>query len=271
MVIKEEVLKEIVKKTIEKYLAESKKDDISNIVFVAFGNDKFDINKARPVDFNSSFASLNNKPTGGVWGSPLTSKNGWADWCNSNNFRINLLSKHFLFSISPTAKIYVLDTLEDLKKISNVPNTFGDKSINFKQLYENGYDGIFVTANAVSNLRYVGKGYAGLDTWDVESICIFNPEVIVPIEEDAFEKAKINKYGEPYKDYYDDEDDFWTDSRKSLQMQSDFDRYSNQNVNKDMSQLFKGKHPGILAQKHGNSKDSKLARKFNGTVQSGLS
>lgn len=162
------------------------------------------------------------------------------------------------------------DTLEDLKKISNVPNTFGDKSINFKQLYKNGYDGIFVTANAVSNLRYVEFGYAGLDTWDVESICVFNPDVIIPVDEDAFEKAKINKYAEPYKDYYDDEDDFWTDSRKSLQMQSDFDRYSNQNVNKDMSKLFKGKHPAIMAQQHGNSKDSKLARKFNGTVQSGL-
>lgn len=107
-------------------------------------------------------------------------------------------------------------------------------------------------------------------TWDVESICVFNPEVIVPIDEDAFEKARINNYAKPYKSFLDDEDDFWTDDRKKLQIQSDFDRYSNQNVNQDMSKLFKGKHPAILAQKHGNSKDSKLARKFNGTVQSGL-
>lgn len=271
MIIKEEVLKEIVKKTIEKYLAESKKDDISNIVFVAFGNDKFDINKTRPLDLNSSSVSLINKPIGGVWGSPLVSKKGWADWCNSNNFRINLLGKHFLFSLKPNTKIYVIDTFEDLKKISTLPNQFGEKSINFNLLKNNGFNGVFVTAKAASELRYVGKGYAGLDAWDVESICVFNPDVIIPIEEDAFEKAKINKYAEPYKSFLDDEDDFWTDNRKSLQMQSDFDRYSNQNVNKDMSKLFKGKHPAIIAQKHGNSKDSKLARKFNGTVQSGLS
>lgn len=266
----EETIKKIIRECIKKHLNESK-TNISNIIFVAFGNDKFDINKVKPVDTNGIYTIMRNKPSGGVWASPLTSKNGWADWCNSNEFRLKTLSKHFIFSLKPNAKIYVIDDFEDLKQISTVPNyQLQQKSINFDSLVKNGYDGIFVTANAASKLRYVGKVYAGLDTWDVESICVFNPEVIIPMEEDAFEKAKINKYGEPYYNTFYDEDDSNTDNRKYLQMQSDFDRYSNQNVNKDMSTLFKGKHPAIMAQKHGNSKDAKLARKFNGTIKSGM-
>lgn len=243
---------------------------ISDIIFVAFGTDKFDPNKVTPVNLDSRLVHARNKPSGGVWASPLTSKKGWADYCNANQFRLRSLSKHFLFSIKPQAKIYVIDTLEDLKQVANIMD-YGLYVINFMMIYHNGYDGIFVTANAASKLRDGYGRYAGLDSWDVESICVFNNDIIVPIEENAFEKAKINKYGTPYKDFFYDEDDFNSDDRKYLQMQSDFERYSNQNVNKDMSKLFKGKHPGILAQMHGNRKDTKLARKFNGTVQSGIS
>ena len=38
-----------------------------------------------------------------------------------------------------------------------------------------------------------------------------------------------------------------------------------------MGQFFKGgKHPAISAQGHGNSKETKLARKFDGTIKSGM-
>lgn len=269
MSIKRNRIDEIIRETVLNYINESK-IDVSKIVFVAFGSSSYDLNKVTPVKLSSFLSTLRNKPEGGVWASPLTSKNGWADYCNSEKFRLQTLSQHFLFTIKPTAKIYVVDDFEDLKRISNIQNHLGQKTMNFSMLYDKGYDGIFVTARAESELRYGNAEYAGLDTWSVESICVFNKDVIVPIEEDAFERARINKYGEPYSDYYDEEDDFNTRDRKYLQMQSDFERYSNQNLNRDMSKLFKGKHPAILAQQHGNAKGAKLARKFNGTVQSGL-
>lgn len=34
--------------------------------------------------------------------------------------------------------------------------------------------------------------------------------------------------------------------------------------------VLNGKHQAILAQGHGNGKDTKLARRFNGTIKSGL-
>mgnify|MGYP000344484407 CR=1 FL=1 len=103
-----------------------------------------------------------------------------------------------------------------------------------------------------------------LSAWDVESICIFNPNIIIPIEENAFDKEKVTRYENPY-----DEDDF-NDDHKFLQMQSDYAKYGNQNIKSDMSSLFNKHHPGILAQKHGNSKDAKLARNFKGIIKNNL-
>ena len=129
-----------------------------------------------------------------------------------------------------------------------------------------------MTYNAIYSLKYGFDNINGLDTWDVESICIFNPDIIIPIEENAFDKAKIDMHEkEPeydeYTYYFGDSN---KDDRKYLQMKSDYDKYSNQNINSDMSKFFNGKHPGISAQKHGNNKDTKLARRFNGTIKSGL-
>lgn len=270
MLIHENKIDKIIKESIRKYLNESK-INFSKMIFVAFGSNKFDLDKVTPVDFANRQSKIINKVIGGVWASPLHSKYGWAEWCNAEDFRLRTLSQHFLFTLKRNAKIYVIDTFDDLKKISTAKNILGQKCINFITLYQQKYDGIFVTANAVSALRNDMYGYAGLTSWDVESICIFNSDVIVPIEEDAFEKARINKYGKAVQSYDDyDDDDFSNADRKYLQMQSDFDRYSNQNIHKDMSKLFKGKHPAILAQQHGNAKATKLARKFNGTIQSGL-
>lgn len=51
---------------------------------------------------------------------------------------------------------------------------------------------------------------------------------------------------------------------------SDYERYSNRNVDRDMSKYFNGEHPAILAQGHGNGKKAKLARRFDGTIKSGM-
>lgn len=160
-----------------------------------------------------------------------------------------------------------------MKKISFIKGQFGNYNIDFQLLIDMHFDGIFVTYNAINSLKYGLKNVNGLDSWDVESLCVFNPNIIIPIDENAFDKAKVDMHEkEPnYDNEY--EYDFGQNSkldRKYLQMKSDYDKYSNQNVKSDMSSFFNGKHPGISAQLHGNNKDSKLARRFNGTIKSGL-
>ena len=59
-------------------------------------------------------------------------------------------------------------------------------------------------------------------------------------------------------------------NEKEKQINKTYELYGNQNIKSDSSELFNGEHPGILAQGHGNNKKTKLARKYNGTIKSGL-
>ena len=260
--LNESQLKNLIRECVCSILNESMVN--KDMVFISYGTDRFDVNQFRQPIFNSKRAMINNKPVGGLWASPINAEYGWVDFCDSNSFHLKTLAKHFIFKLKTDAKIYVIDNEEDLRKISTLPdmNYYDVLGINWELLRE--YDGVLVTDNGC-RLKFL-NGIKGLEAWDVASICIFNPNIIVPIDENAFDKAKVSKR-EQYAKYpgYDD-----VEARKYLQMQSDFDKYSNQNVNRDMGDLFNGEHPAILAQKHGNNKNAKLARKFNGTIKSGM-
>lgn len=246
---------------------------LKNTIFISYGTNKYKKDKFTPIYLNSPFNEINNKPHGGLWGSPVDSANGWGDWAYNNEFNIHTLGKHFLFKIKDWNKIYVIDDIKDLKAISTAINFLGLRAIDFDKLTST-YDGIYATSKAVTSLKNIEKtGYQGLDSWDVESICVFNPSQIEEVEEDYFTKAKNNRFGEiPYKD---EEEYYFTSSdvkaaKKALQMQSYYERYGNKNIEKDMSKYFKGEHPGIISQGHGNSKSVQQARKFNGTIKSGM-
>lgn len=239
-----------------------------NTTFISYGTNEFDSNKMRDVNVNGNeyiMSLIRNKPFGGLWASPLESDNSWGSFCDRESFNLKTLSKHFLFKISKNAKIYIIDNIKDLIKLSTEKNYYGQNSLNIKYLKSN-YDGIFVSDNGASKLRYVDVDNLNtLSSWDVESICIWNNDVIIPIEENAFEHANVPNYadGEIYPDEYDD-------GRKGLQMDNDFIKYGNQNIHSDMSKFFNGEHPSILSQMHGNNKKTKLAKKFDGTIKSGL-
>lgn len=259
---------------LKKYLY--KKDvmkNLKNTIFISYGTNKYEKDKFVPIYLNSPFAQINNKPHGGLWGSPVDSTNGWGDWAYKNEFHLHTLGEHFLFRIKNWKKIYIIDDIEDLKAISTKKNFMGFKSIDINRLISK-YDGIYATSKAVTTLKNIEKtGYQGLDTWDVESICVFNPSQIEEVKEDYFTMAKNNRFGEiPYKD---EEEYYNTDSnvkaaKKALQMKSYYERYGNKNIEKDMSKYFNGNHPGIISQGNGKSKSVQQARKFNGTIKSGM-
>lgn len=270
-------LRRIVSESVKKVI--SNKSLWKDKVFISYGTDKLDLNSVKPIETGKSplkyrIAVGRNKPYGGLWASPLTSTKGWGEWCSDNGFRLDTLSHHFIFKLSPDANIYVIDTMGDLNDISTMKDEYGRRSMDFHRLSME-FDGVFVTADAVSSLRmHDDMSLSDLYSWDVESLCVWNADVIVPIEEDAFEKAAVKKYEykEPDEfDYYMGDDDPYSGKRKPLQMQHDMEMYSNQNVHDNMGKFFKkGQHPAILAQGHGNGKETKKARKFDGTLKSGL-
>jgi hypothetical protein len=250
-----------------------KENTVRDKVFISYGTDKFDLSKIKPVKVDSVWGQIHNKPEGGLWASPVGSNFGWADFCNRDAFHLKTLNKHFIFKLKSNAKICIIDTIDDLIKHSCFNKYIEQYVLDIRNIVKE-YDGIYLTYNAATKLRYGDdeRRIRGVDSWDVESICIFNPEVIEVIDENAFERAVHHKYEKPL--YNPDEEEYYwgfdeLDDRKKLQMDADFERYRNTNV-EDNRELFNGKHPALLAQKHGNNKDAKLARKFNGTIKSGL-
>lgn len=275
--ITESELRDIIGVTLKRYLSEGRSSGkldsrLRDMVFVSYGSTKYDSSKVRKPDLND-FGRLThqiyiNKPMGGLWASPLGSKWGWGDFCSHDAFNLETLDKHFLFRLKSSANIYVIDNIDDLKRISTSRNYYGNRNaINLFELVGD-YDGVFVSADAVGALRYCAD-VEGLASWDVESLCIWNKDMIEPIEENAFDYMKVpmhtdNPHG-PENSGWDDED-----RRRYLQMQNDYMKYGNQNVKSDMSSLFNGEHPALNSQLHGNSNKAKLARKFNGTIKSGM-
>lgn len=252
---------------------------LHNITFISYGTTEYDSTQIKPINIDKNSKELQiglsrNKPLGGLWASPLNSDNSWGEWCSDNSFRLDTLSKHFIFKLNKNSNIYVIDDINDLIEISTITNIIGQKSINIPYLVQN-YDGVFVTSKASHKLRQTpyDMNLNDLYSWDVESICIWNSNIIIPIEENAFEYANVPNYADKrdIDTYYDEDEASRFDmKRKNLQMDNDFLKYGNQNVHSDMSKNFNGEHPAILAQMHGNNKKAKLAKKFNGTIKSGM-
>ena len=103
---------------------------------------------------------------------------------------------------STEAKIYEIDNAEDLIRVSTLLNNkSGRKRISLEYLRSNGYDGIYATENAVMGLRYYDRENRDIEdlyNWDVESLFIFNPDVIIPISNKRVQFNYPN-----YDDYYD--------------------------------------------------------------------
>jgi hypothetical protein len=151
-------------------------------VYIAYGSSEYSPNKFKPVDLKHWRSTINNKPFGGLWASPIDSKWGWKDWCQAEEWKTESLNTYFTFTLAPGANIYVIDNEKDLMSVSTFRSEYTSTlSIDFADLINNGYDGIYVTDNAARKFRCSTiYGISDLSSWDCESICIFNKDVIIP-------------------------------------------------------------------------------------------
>jgi hypothetical protein len=167
-----------------------------DMIFVSYLYDEF--NKDAMTEPKED--SFRNKFTGGLWACPIDSVEGWKEWCEHEDFHTG--NNQFTFKLKPEAKIYEIDNAEDLIRVSTLLNNkSGRKRISLEYLRSNGYDGIYATENAVMGLRYYereNRDIEDLYNWDVESLFIFNPDVIIPISN---ERVQFNYPN--YDDYYD--------------------------------------------------------------------
>lgn len=130
-----------------------------------------------------------NKPLGGLWGSPTDSDFGWKDFCQREEFDIEKLGTYTLWKLKESAVIYVIDSVEDFKRLLDEYGYLPDPRykkyvINYNEVSED-YDGIFLTNNgnlACHDHVEYKDGYSDLMTWDCESIVVWNPNVIEILE-----------------------------------------------------------------------------------------
>ena len=146
----------------------------------------FDRKKFEEVRNEISFA---NKPEkGGLWCSPENSVYGWKDFCQGEDFRTEDLDHGTRFDLKEGTKLLVIDCVEDYRKAIE---RFGgrnrelyyvkEKFLNFGLIRDAGYDGVYLTDNGNSELHTPDFDEFGdlemvMNTWDVESILILNPD-----------------------------------------------------------------------------------------------
>lgn len=145
--------------------------------FITYGLDKFDKSKFSLIK-NDDFI----KPHGGLWSCPVDSEYNWKDWCVGEGVRNKKLSNWFKLKLSKDSIIFVIDNINDLSelhKMGEIRTFYGDRYLDFEKLSKS-LDGILLTDKGESATRFTHPGLRG---WDVESLLVFNPEVIEVVEE----------------------------------------------------------------------------------------
>lgn len=151
----------------------------------------------KPID-----GSFCNKPRGGLWGCKGTE---WVSWCISEEFPCP--EHYFVWKFKDEVKIFTIDTEYDflyLLEVYPLWDTTMDKviSIDYMKLQKD-YDAVELTtkgnnlmhhginmsfspktlyaAKILNDDKYSLAKMLGVNSWDVPSICVFNPKETVEI------------------------------------------------------------------------------------------
>ncbi len=147
--------------------------------YIHYGSFNFDKNLFVPISNRPIFV----KPFGGMWASPVESEFGWKEWCESEGWKIEKLSKHFIFKLKDDCTLLAIRSNSDLdelrfkgycieySKYSFLPDD--QYYLDFEKLLENGIDAIEVYINS--------DIYWSLYGWDCDSLLVLNPDCVAEI------------------------------------------------------------------------------------------
>ena len=155
--------------------------------YIHYGSDKFDIDKFHRFVGNDLSDLAINKPKAktGLWASPTDCWLSWKDWCEGEEFHTEALEKAFTFTLSPGSIILTVRRCADidpyLKYWSDIDPMYSgynslSKAIDFQAIFDDGYDGV----ELVHSQKYYMELHMGpFYSWDVDSIVVWNPDVII--------------------------------------------------------------------------------------------
>ena len=162
--------------------------------FVHFGHFKFSKNALLQRSEGAQYMeSVNYKPDG-LWASPKLDElegvqSDWSDWCYREDYDTEKLNVGFSFGLTEEANILCIDSPRDiLPYISNIDEyeseedalscmQFNPPRIDFQQIYSE-YDGMYVPYHE----NYPLFSTSIFINYDVDSLCVWNPDVVCGIE-----------------------------------------------------------------------------------------
>lgn len=165
---------------------------------ITFGRNEFKQEKFKPCVNDM----CRNKPRcGGFWASTLLPEtenySAWAKWGICEDFLLERLNQAVVFALSPKAKIYEINSVQDLTTLLDKyshPALVG-RQIDFEKLSK-VYDAIHLTERGqiATRMSYPDDLYG----WDVESYLIMNPYIVVDPKEIKLEREwwRKNDYKE---------------------------------------------------------------------------
>lgn len=139
----------------------------STLHLIHYGSTRFEPRKFTPV-CDRHFV----KPNGGLWASPVDSKWGWKQWCESEGFRLAALKLSFTFTFR--GSLFVIDSAEDMNRLPWIDSLHCPL---FEPLQFCGYDAIHLTVKGERETRFSHP--RSLYGWDCESVLILNPSCII--------------------------------------------------------------------------------------------
>lgn len=150
--------------------------------YVHYGSEKFDMDKFLEIKDKGILChgknKFINKPDYGLWASPVDTDFGWKEFCTNEDFRTDRLSESFTLELSDDAKVFTVTKLDDIPSnyISEIKARHGAElhNLNFDRIMED-YDAMELIH---SKGRYNELHYSLFYSWDVDSIVIWNPQII---------------------------------------------------------------------------------------------
>ena len=123
-----------------------------------------------------------NKPDGGLWCSPVGSRDSWRSWCEAEDFPINL-EKYTKFTVTPDIRVLEINSLVDLEvaikryglSLGYSPYCLEHLVLDWDKIKQE-YDGVFLSesGNRECHLPSIPGIWCDLNSWDCESMVLMN-------------------------------------------------------------------------------------------------
>ena len=112
----------------------------------------------------------------GLWGSPEDSRYAWKEWCTSEDFHTERLKTSFRFSLDKTARVLRIHSMEDAIPYLVRNKAYDALSINAYTLDTERIESEFDAMEVIMDSDLYWNNVFRM--WDVDSVCVWNPEVV---------------------------------------------------------------------------------------------